>query len=52
MRRPELQSAGGLVVTTKVYQTNVIPDSREYSQVHQHIKKNYRPNNFMAELPY
>lgn len=36
---------------TKVYQTSVIPDQREVTSVHQHIKKNYRPNNFMAELP-
>ena len=50
-RRQDLQSAG-VVVMTKVYQSSVIPDQKEYSQVHSQLKKNYRPNNFMAELPY
>ena len=36
---------------TKVYPSNVIPDRKEQAQVHHQIKKNYRPNNFLNEMP-
>lgn len=35
----------GTAVTTKVYQSSVIPDRKDLA------KRNYRPNNFLAELP-
>lgn len=36
---------------TKVYPSTVIPDTKEFASMHQQAKKNYRPNNFMNELP-
>ena len=50
-RKSELQNVG-VEVMTKVYPSNVIPDKKELFQVQQHIKKNYRPNNFMSEIPH
>ena len=49
--RRDLQSAG-LEVMTKVYPSAIIPDKKEQAQMHHQIKKNYRPNNFMTELPH
>ena len=36
---------------TKVYPSNVIPDRKEQASMHHQLKKNYRPNNFLNEVP-
>jgi hypothetical protein len=35
---------------TKVYPSSVIPDRKEQASMHQQLKKNYRPNNFLHEV--
>jgi len=50
MGRHALQSAG-LEVTTKVYPSSVIPDKNEMNIMKTVQRKNYRPNNFLTEVP-
>ena len=51
--RGSLQSAG-IEVTTKVYPSSVIPDKNETQMIQGMLARggrNYRPNNFLNELP-